>query len=533
MSTMTNINQKYPITVRKDSIDLKLVPQELIFDRDDNRRHNRILCEKDLVTWYINSKVESKEEDKSITKLFDSNLKKFDLVFTYPWENTHFKIGHVLLSRFLVSVNPNEYDIPKDLIKPAILHSLGLSNLIEYNNVPDFYLEQIKSIVDNSNLDVRKVPNMLNYLQNHLDPRMRYLPVVNGMKPDFVYIAHALVQPNFRVENLMEESSPERGQNKEITEACINLIRYCQINNIPYHKMKDLAQSFKINDYPLLKLLENTDENKYTRFVKGVVGLKISALIERDGITYYPAPTNIYESNHTNSIGTEFKRLNGSETVYFESSISKGFFVHNADALLSVTINRTTLNELIYVLSKIRNKLSSLMGSLRIIARCLPKYVRQTIYNSLVKPHILYLVELWGSASKTKLADIQIAQNKIIKILFHYPYLTPTSRLYKETKLMNIKQLYVYTTCMLVRKILDKKIHSNISLKKNTHSRSGRRPDQLSLPNTRTNYGRKTITYEGAKLYNTLPLSIRNVTTILEFKMKLTEHIVNDSSLLT
>ncbi|CAF4833004.1 unnamed protein product [Pieris macdunnoughi] len=55
----------------------------------------------------------------------------------------------------------------------------------------------------------------------------------------------------------------------------------------------------------------------------------------------------------------------------------------------------------------IRSKLCSLMGSLRHIARCIPRQVRYTIYNSLVKPHLLYLIEVWGSAAKTKLINIQ------------------------------------------------------------------------------------------------------------------------------
>lgn len=114
----------------------------------------------------------------------------------------------------------------------------------------------------------------------------------------------------------------------------------------------------------------------------------------------------------------------------------------------------------------IRSKLSSLLGSLRNIVRCLPHRVRQTIYNSLVKPHLLYLVEIWGSAPKTNLKDLQIAQNKIIKMLFNYKYLTPSIKVYKKTQIMNIKQLYTYCSCILIRKILTKTIHSHITFTK-------------------------------------------------------------------
>lgn len=56
--------------------------------------------------------------------------------------------------------------------------------------------------------------------------------------------------------------------------------------------------------------------------------------------------------------------------------------------------------------------LLSLVGSLRNIVRCVPPRLRHTIYNVLVKPHLLYLVEIWGSEAKTKLASLQVTKSK-------------------------------------------------------------------------------------------------------------------------
>lgn len=155
----------------------------------------------------------------------------------------------------------------------------------------------------------------------------------------------------------------------------------------------------------------------------------------------------------------------------------------------------------------IRNKLATLIGPLRRITRCIPRHVRYTIYNTLVKPHLLYLVEIWGSAVKTKLAGLQITQNKIIKTIFNYHYLTSTNKIFTETKLMTIKQLYIYNTCILIKKILCSQLHTNLSFikVKQTTLRCTRRASFLVLPKVRTNYGRKTINFEGAQLFNKLP----------------------------
>lgn len=180
----------------------------------------------------------------------------------------------------------------------------------------------------------------------------------------------------------------------------------------------------------------------------------------------------------------------------------------------------------------IKDKLSSLTGSLYNISNCIPKNIRFTIYNSLVKSHLLYLIEIWGNAGKTKLQELQRVQNKIIKILFRYPYLTPTYKIFEETKLMNIKQLYMYTTCILIRKILDKKIKTNLSFTKisEVSKRSRRRPSLLVLPKPRTNYSKRNITYEGANIYNNLPSNIKNVSSFNIFKSQLSKYITENFS---
>lgn len=172
-------------------------------------------------------------------------------------------------------------------------------------------------------------------------------------------------------------------------------------------------------------------------------------------------------------------------------------------------------------------KLSSLTGALRKCVSCLPREVRYTIYNSLVKPHLDYLIEVWGSAAPTNLCDLQITQNKLIKVLFSYDYLTPTEKIYKETKILNIKQLYIYNTCILIRKILNKEIHTQITFSRNSeHQRIKlRNSNNLRLPCPRTNYGKRNILYEGAQYYNKLPKTIRDTASQQLFKMKLKPYI--------
>lgn len=92
----------------------------------------------------------------------------------------------------------------------------------------------------------------------------------------------------------------------------------------------------------------------------------------------------------------------------------------------------------------VKAKLVSLSGALRKMGNCLPLKIKRTIYNSLVKPNLEYLIEIWGSASKTNLNYIQRTQSKINKRLYCYDFLTPTKQLYVKTKIFSLRQLYNY-----------------------------------------------------------------------------------------
>lgn len=180
-------------------------------------------------------------------------------------------------------------------------------------------------------------------------------------------------------------------------------------------------------------------------------------------------------------------------------------------------------------IEKIHSKLVSLTGALHGIAKCFPKQVRYLIYNSLVKPHLDYLIEIWGTAAQSNLKVIQTMQNKLIKILFNYHYRTSTEKLYKETGIMNIRQTYVYNTCILIHKILNDDINTNINLiRKSKVQRIRLRNANNIVPRQhRTNYGKKNIEYEGVLLYNKLPDYVKFSQSMASFKRKL-KHFVLD-----
>lgn len=173
----------------------------------------------------------------------------------------------------------------------------------------------------------------------------------------------------------------------------------------------------------------------------------------------------------------------------------------------------------------VASKLSSFLGALYKVASYIPNGTRTTIYNSLVKSHLEYLIEIWGSAAKSNLTYLQRMQNKIIKVLYHYHYLTPTVQIYKDTKFLNISQLYKYYTCVLVKNIVTNSIQSNIRINKKVNTHNLRNRYKLELATARTNYGKKTVLSEGVQIFNALPNDLKECESTVLFKYMLKKHI--------
>lgn len=120
-----------------------------------------------------------------------------------------------------------------------------------------------------------------------------------------------------------------------------------------------------------------------------------------------------------------------------------------------------------------------------------------------------------------------------MKILHNYDYLTASKTIYKKTKLLNIKQLYTYNTCILIYKISHKLIHSNITFTKTSEisKHKTRQASHLALSKVRTNYGKNNLSFGGAQLYNKLPNSVKEATSLSIFKKRLFNYVQTNESL--
>ena len=142
------------------------------------------------------------------------------------------------------------------------------------------------------------------------------------------------------------------------------------------------------------------------------------------------------------------------------------------------------------------------------------------IYKALAEPLLRYGILVWGGMYSTHLRLLNVVQNFIVKTILRKPKLYTTSLLYSP-KLNNIKTLYILSACNFV--------HTNQKFKLNyichSHSTRGNTNNLLNIPNSKKDLNKRFVNFLGPKLYNLLPLNIRNINNNKRFNNLLKDYM--------
>ena len=161
----------------------------------------------------------------------------------------------------------------------------------------------------------------------------------------------------------------------------------------------------------------------------------------------------------------------------------------------------------------------------------LPQNILRMLYFAIVYPHLLYGIELYANTFETYLHDLVTLNNRILRILQHkpihttlpslyYTYCTlPINKLFQFQLLLHTHNIYYNSdklpSIFLVDRILNHSIHS--------HNTRTSLDFHRTLPNS--NIGSKVTSTLGARLWNSLPLTLKSINGFNQFKNKLKEFL--------
>jgi exonuclease III len=173
-------------------------------------------------------------------------------------------------------------------------------------------------------------------------------------------------------------------------------------------------------------------------------------------------------------------------------------------------------------------KISPMIGVFRKINFYIRPETLLNVYFAYIHSHFNYLSCIWGTATNSRMNLLQRLQNKAIKYIFHLPRLHPTSQLY-NLKILPVSALKEYDMLLVVFKIMHGmlKYNESIHLSSDVHAHSTRSASNIYMGTFRCTFGRKSIFYEGFKLFNDLPLRLKSIDGLANFSKEIRQVVLS------
>jgi Reverse transcriptase (RNA-dependent DNA polymerase) len=182
---------------------------------------------------------------------------------------------------------------------------------------------------------------------------------------------------------------------------------------------------------------------------------------------------------------------------------------------------------------RLKRRLIAYTFVFRRIRHCLTINALWSIYNAFILSRIIYLNPIWSCASRRKINELRIVQNKIIKSITNRPYLTPSASLYnrRTLPLEIINQFHAIFYIFKIKHNLVKQ-HFNLRIVNNIHGYPTRQADDFFIETFSTNRGRCNFLTEGVTIFNSLPTALKSENVISRFKRLLLDFLCVQSNLL-
>ena len=199
-------------------------------------------------------------------------------------------------------------------------------------------------------------------------------------------------------------------------------------------------------------------------------------------------------------------------------------------------------------IDNVSSKISKSIGLLYKIRHFVNMDIMRILYYSLVYPHLLYAIEVWGSAGDTYLNKLLMLQKRIVRLItfsdkrqFDYSF-QPSDPLFSKLGFHKIFDIFKLMLCKFIFKCLNKtspiNFHAWFILTSQLHTHNTRSkfhnilnsvPTRtLFIPTARTSYyGLKLIKVLGSKMWNNLPPLLRNYDSLSSFLIELKKIMIN------
>ena len=156
----------------------------------------------------------------------------------------------------------------------------------------------------------------------------------------------------------------------------------------------------------------------------------------------------------------------------------------------------------------------------------LPAKVLCTLYYSIIHPHLLYGIAIWGTTFKSYLKRLSSLQNRAIKQIVDCHRQSNANPCYAQLNILKLNDLYTDKIAKLMFKYAHKTtpiaFSSFFTPVISIHTRTTRLAsysNNLYLPKYKTNKMQSSFKFQGVKIWISIPNDLRRLS-FNQFKMK-------------
>ena len=166
-----------------------------------------------------------------------------------------------------------------------------------------------------------------------------------------------------------------------------------------------------------------------------------------------------------------------------------------------------------------------------------PTNVLILIYYSLIYSFLIYGIEIWGHTFPTYLKPISRLQKKAVRLITFSDYQSHSEPIFKFLNLIKFTDTIKFQTIKFIfqwkNSLLPLSFDNFFETIKEIHTYNTRQAsnDNIYLERRNTDqYGKRTIKFAGAILWNSIPNDLKNCTSITTFKRKLKVYLIDSYS---
>ena len=158
--------------------------------------------------------------------------------------------------------------------------------------------------------------------------------------------------------------------------------------------------------------------------------------------------------------------------------------------------------------------------------------MKKLFYNSYITPILDYGCIIWKHGKSSDINRISKIQKRIARVILSKPLRSNSNDNFRALNWLSFRKRSYYFTAIMVFKTINGLVPSYMDnlIKISNNQHYGLRSNSTDIAHVsipKTNYLKKTFSYSGMAIWNSLPLHIRNISSINAFKRNLREYLLH------